>query len=279
MQKRAVAISDISCASRCSLTVALPIMSAAGIETAIIPTAVLSTQTDGIENYTFLDLTDNIMPVAKHWESLGMKFDAIYSGYLGSASQLRIVEEIIDMFGGDDTKVFVDPVMGDNGYMYSNFDGEYPKGMAKLCGKADIIVPNLTEAALLLGRECILSGYDRAYIESLLKDLAELGAKNVVISGVSLKPGKIGAAGYDREKGEISFSFTDHIDGFYPGTGDVFSSSLAAAVINGKALGEAMDIAVTYTFNSIKKTNLAGTDRRFGVEFETGLCEFGSNFK
>jgi pyridoxine kinase len=149
-QKRVAAIHDISCFGRCSLTVALPIISSAGIECAVVPTAVLSTHTGGIDGYTFHDLTDEIMPIAKHWKSLDLEFDAIYTGYLGSFHQLDIVSSLFDLLGSNDTLKVVDPVMADNGVLYKSFPADFPKGMRKLCAKADIIVPNITEAVLML---------------------------------------------------------------------------------------------------------------------------------
>ena len=148
--KRAVTIQDISCFGKCSLTVALPIISAMGIETAVIPTAVLSTHTGGFKGYTFRDLTGDIPQIASHWEKLGLSFDAIYTGYLGSPDQVQIVSDFFDSFGKEDNFIVVDPVMGDAGKLYAGFTDELVCGMRKLCAKADYIIPNMTEAALLL---------------------------------------------------------------------------------------------------------------------------------
>jgi pyridoxine kinase len=149
-QKRIAAIHDISCVGRCSLTVALPILSAAGIDTGILPTAVLSTHTGGFENFTYRDLTEDITPIASHWKSLDLKFDALYSGFLGSYEQIDLVSNLFELFKDQDTLILVDPVMADNGEFYSVYSPEMAKGMARLCQKADIIVPNLTEAAFML---------------------------------------------------------------------------------------------------------------------------------
>ena len=149
-QKRVAAIHDLSGFGKCSLTVALPILSAAGIEAAALPTAILSTHTGGISGYTYRDLTNDMRPIMKHWKSLDLKFDAIYTGFLGSFEQQEIVKEFFDMFRRDDNLILVDPVMGDNGELYTIFTREFAAGMRSLCEKADIIVPNLTEAALLL---------------------------------------------------------------------------------------------------------------------------------
>ncbi|NCB52767.1 MAG: pyridoxamine kinase [Clostridia bacterium] len=271
MQKRALAVHDISCVGKCSLTVALPIISAAGIETSVLPTAVLSTHTGGFTGYTYRDLTSDVKPIIEHWKSLGLKVDAIYTGYLGSFEQLRLVEELFDTFKNEDTLILVDPVMADNGKFYTSFTPEFAKGMAKLCGKADIIVPNLTEAAFMLGEEYVGAGYDRAYIEGLLLRLSALGPKKVVLSGVSYEKGKLGAAAYDAETEKYCYCFEDEVEGYFHGTGDVFGSALLAALMNGKTLDEAIKITVSFTVAAIKRTKAAGSDVRYGVDFENCL--------
>lgn len=273
-QKRVAAIHDISCFGKCSLTVALPIISAAGIETTVLPTAVLSTHTGGFEGFTFRDLTEDIEPISRHWSSLGIKFDAIYSGFLGSALQLKLVSDFFDTFKTKDTLILVDPVMADNGKLYSLFDMEFARGMAGLCSKADIIVPNLTEASFMLGEEYIDSGYSEEYINNMLKKLTALGPKKAVLTGVSFDPGKIGAACYDSDTGEFGYYFSDRVEGYYHGTGDVYGSALLAAVLKGLSLKEAMGVAVEFTVESIRRTKEAGTDVRFGVNFEESLPNF-----
>lgn len=279
MQKKILAINDISCVGRCSLTVALPILSAAGFETAILPTAILSTHTGGFEGYTFCDFTEQIMPIAEHWKSLGLKFDAIYTGYLGSKEQLGLVSEIIDMFRGDNTIVYTDPVMGDNGKLYTGFDGDFPAGMLELCKKADLIVPNITEAAFMTKNEYISEGYDKAYIEKLIADLTETGIPNVVISGVSFEKGKVGAAVYRKKTGKTEYAFTDRIDAYYHGTGDVFASALLAGAAGGLELTQAARKAMEFTYNSILRTHKAGDEERYGVRFEEELADFAKGLK
>ena len=151
--KRVAAIHDISGVGKCSLTVALPIISAAGVECSVMPTAVLSTHTGGFEGFTFRDLTDDLRPIAEHWKKENICFDALYSGYLGSLGQIDIVRDIFEMFRTPETWIMVDPVMADNGRLYSLFTLDHVKGMAKLCGRADVIIPNRTEAAFMLERE------------------------------------------------------------------------------------------------------------------------------
>lgn len=269
-QKRVAAINDISGFGKCSLTVALPIISAAGVETTVMPTAVLSTHTGGFTGYTFRDLTEDLRPITEHWKSLDLKFDSVYSGFLGSAEQIEIVAEFIDAFGKDSV-VMVDPAMADNGQMYAIFDMAFAKKMGALCAKADIIVPNFTEAAFILGEDYVEPPYTKEYVEGLLKKLSALGPKQVVLTGVAFDDKKLGAAAYDAETGEISYALAERIDGYYHGTGDVYASALLGAYLNGKSLAESAAIAVEFTCGSIQRTKEAGTDIRFGVDFERGL--------
>lgn len=272
-QKRAVAIHDISGFGRCSLTVALPIISSAGIECVCMPTAVLSTHTGGIEGYTYRDLTEDMRPITNHWKSLDLEFDAIYSGFLGSFDQIDIVIEFFDKFKKEDNIILADPAMADNGKMYSLFDMDFAKKMASLCAKADIVVPNFTEAAFMLGEDFVEGPYTKEYVEGLMKRLSELGPEKVVLTGVYFDEVELGAATYDRKTGEISYAFANKIEGYYHGTGDVYGSVLLSALLNNKSLAEAAAIAVNFTRESIMRTKLAGTDIRFGVDFERGLVQ------
>lgn len=273
-QKRVAAIHDISGIGKCSLTVALPILSAAGIETAVMPTAVLSTHTGGIEGFTYRDLTRDMQPIAAHWKSLGMEFDAIYSGFLGSSEQIDIVIDFINEFRTGTTVVMVDPAMADNGAMYSVFDRGFAAEMARLCAKADIIVPNMTEAAFLLGEDYREKPYEPAYIDSVLKRLSALGPAKVVLTGVMFEETKLGAAVYDSDSEEVRYAFADTIAGVYHGTGDIFASAVLAAYLNEHSLIDAARIAVDFTSASIRRTRQAGTDVRFGVNFEAGIYDF-----
>lgn len=273
MQKRVAAIHDISGFGKCSLTVALPIISAVGIETTVMPTAVLSTHTGDIEGYTYRDLTDDLRPIANHWKNLGIKFDAIYSGFLGSFEQIDIVKDFIDDFRKNGCVALVDPAMADNGKMYALFDMAFAKKMAELCAKADIIVPNITEAAFMLGEEYEEGPYSEEYIMSLLKKLADLGPSNVVLTGVTYGEGVLGAATYNKENDEYSYAYAPIIEGYFHGTGDVYASALLAALLSGKSLAQSAQIAVDFVCGSIQRTKDAGTDIRFGVNFEAGLYE------
>lgn len=268
--KRIITIQDISCVGRCSLTVALPIISAAGVETCVLPTAVLSTHT-AFPKFTFHDLTDEIQPISDTFDELSIDFDAIYTGYLGSFRQLELVESFIDRFKRDGkTAVFIDPVMADDGVLYKGFTQEFADRMAELCRKADLILPNLTEASFMLHEE-YREKYDESYIRGILKRLTELGAKRAALTGISLDESKIGFYMYDSETGEYSSYFNEKLPVRYHGTGDVFASAALGAYMRGKPCAEALKIATDFTLESMKKT-LADADRRFyGVNFEQAL--------
>lgn len=270
-QKRIAAVHDISCVGRCSLTVALPILSAAGFDTGVLPTAVLSTHTGGFENFTYRDLTEDIRPISNHWQSLGLEFNALYSGFLGSYEQIELVAELFDAFKKDSTIILVDPVMADHGELYPVYSSEMASGMASLCKKADIIVPNLTEAAFLLGEEYVGHSYDRAYIEDMLFRLSELGPEKVVITGVSYDDISLGAACFDRSSGKIEYAFNEKNPSIFHGTGDVFASTLLAATMHNFPLKEAVQLAVDFTYECIKLTESMKQERRYGVCFEMAI--------
>jgi pyridoxine kinase len=270
-QKNILAVHDISCVGKCSLTVALPILSAAGCTVSVLPTAVLSTHTGGFTGFTFRDLTGDIPGILHHWKTLGIKFDAIYTGYLGSFEQLRLVAQLIEEFRTPQSLVCVDPVMADNGKLYSAFNEDFPKGMAQLCRKADLILPNRTEAAFLLGEPYKDGPQDRKQTEELLRRLSELGPRQVVLTGVSFRSGETGCAAYDRVADQFSFAFAPQVEGNYHGTGDVFASALIGGLMSGLSLAQSAEEAVQFTQSAIVRTHRAGTDVRFGVNFEEGL--------
>ena len=270
-QKRVVAIHDISCFGKCSLTVALPILSACGAECAVIPTAVLSTHTGGFSGYTFRDLTEDILPVASHWRKEGITADIFYSGYLGSKEQAEIVKRTIEMLRTEQSLVIVDPAMADFGRLYKGFADDFPLAMLSLCQNADIIVPNITEAAMLTGMEYIEPPYTEEYIEKLIKRTYDLTGADVVLTGVCFDDRRIGAA--ICEKGEIRYALTRRVDAVYHGTGDVFASSMIGAIINDRSLQAAVQIAVNFTRESIEKTIEENPEREYGVNFESALPE------
>ncbi len=268
--KRIVTVQDISCVGKCSLTVALPIISAMGVECAVVPTAVLSTHTM-FKGFTFRDLTTDINPILAHWKNEGIGFDAVYTGYLGSFEQLSIVSDMFDDMKKDGTVAVVDPVMADNGKLYPAFDEEFAANMAKLCGKADIIVPNMTEAAFMLGVPYVGSGYSREYVENMLRSLAALGPKIAVITGISFEEGKLGVMAYDKQSDSFFEYYSVHLPVSYHGTGDIFSSCFVGAISNGKSVEEALTIAVDYTVECIRLTIKNPESHSYGVDFESAI--------
>lgn len=267
--KRIVTIQDISCVGKCSLTVALPIISAMGVETSIIPTAVLSTHTM-FNNFTCKDLTDEIEPITKHWKEENIGFDAIYTGYLGSFEQIDIIANLFDEFKTPDNIILVDPVMADNGKLYPAFDEAFAKKMATLCAKADIIVPNITEASFMTGME-YKEVYDEAYIKEMLGKLSELGAKISVLTGVSFKEGTTGVMGYDKENDEYFYYANEKLNASYHGTGDIFASTCVGALMNGLDWKEALKIAADYTAECIRITMEDPAKPWYGVNFEEAM--------
>lgn len=274
MQKRVAAIHDISGIGKCSLTAALPVISAAGIEVAAFPTAVLSTHTGDISGFTYRDLTDDMPAMAEHWHSLRLKFDAVYSGFLGSTRQISIVTDFIEKAKENNCTVIVDPAMADSGVMYKTFDADFAENMSLLCEKSDIIIPNITEASILCGSEYREAPHTEEYILSLLRELSDFPTAAVVLTGVSLEENKIGCAVLDKSSNEISWFFSDKLPGIYYGTGDIFASALTGAFLRDKSISQSADIATRFIFSSIKRTFLAKTDARFGVNFEEGLGDY-----
>lgn len=265
--KRILTIQDISCVGQCSLTVALPILSACGVETAILPSAVLSTHTGGFTGFTVRDLTDDMPGIAAHWKKEGIKFDAFYTGYLGSAKQIDYVKDIFETMGKDGAVRVVDPAMADNGKLYGAFDMAYVEAMKPLCASADILVPNITEACFLSGVE-YREQYDEAYIAELLEKTAALGASTVVLTGVGYEEGKTGVVVY--ENGKTSYYEHKRIAKGSHGTGDIYASAFVGALMNGKSIFESAKIAADYTLKCIENTQ--GDDEHwYGVKFETAI--------
>lgn len=267
---RMLSVQDISCFGKCSLTVALPIVSAMGIECAVLPTAVLSTHTGcGFHDYTFRDLTEDIPAIATHWESLGLTFDTLQSGYIGSAYQAEVVRNLFERFGKGAQRV-IDPVMGDGGKYYAGFDYAFTQSMKKLCKGADLIVPNLTEVSFLLDVPYCPDA-DEATLRTLLPRLCEeVGCKAAVITGARPSAHLQGAIGYVAETGEYATAYNTHVEGAYHGTGDIFAAVLAGGITKGYPLQKAMQTAVDFTLACIEKTQ-GDTDHYYGVRFEEAL--------
>ncbi len=267
--KRILTIQDISCFGKCSLTVALPILSAMGIETAILPTAVLSTHTL-FKGFTCKDLSDQLEPITDHWKKEKITFDAIYTGYLGTEEEIDTVIEIIESFRNENTLVFIDPAMGDNGKLYPAFNEHYARKNADLCAIADIADPNITEAAYLTGLP-YRESYTEEYVKELLLALAAIGTKTPILTGVSLAEGKTGAMGYDSKRKEFFRYQNDRIPAAYHGTGDIFSSVLAGAFVLGIDRTDALKIAADYTALTIAETLKNPENPWYGVDFEATI--------
>ncbi len=266
--KKVVTMQDVSCVGKCSLTVALPIMSAMGIETAVIPTAVLSTHTM-FQGFTFHDLTGEIVPIMEHWKKEGFQFNAVYTGYLGSFEQLDCADRLFRDFGEGKLKI-VDPCMADNGKLYPGFTLEFAAAMAKLCAKADIICPNLTEASFLLNIP-YQETYKEDYVKEVLKKLTGLGAKKAVLTGITLENGILGAYAYDAEADRYLSYFTDEEVRHFHGTGDIWASTLCGALVNGKTFDEAVAIACDYVKECIHLTLQEENYSTYGVNFEQAI--------
>lgn len=267
--KRILTIQDISCVGQCSLTVALPILSACGLETAILPSAVLSTHSVGFRDFTFRDLTEDIPAIRHHWQQEGIRFQAVYTGYLGSARQIEMVQDICRNLLVPGGKKIVDPAMADRGELYPVFDMDFVQEMKKLVGKGDIVLPNITEASLLTDTE-YREEYDEEYICSLVDGIHRLGAGTVVLTGVSYDAQSTGVL--VSEQGKQTYYRHELLNRGCHGTGDVYASSFVGAYMHGKTVPEAARIAADYTLACIKNT-LDDSDHWYGVKFEPVLGE------
>ncbi|MBR6563419.1 MAG: pyridoxamine kinase [Clostridia bacterium] len=265
--KRILTIQDISCFGQCSLTVALPILSACGVETVILPSAVLSTHTGGFTGFTFRDLSDDIPKIAAHWKSEGIDFDAIYTGYLGSIKQIDMVTDIFNTLSRPDCIKIVDPAMADNGKLYYGFDQAYADAMTRLCREADLVLPNITEACFMTGVE-YKESYDESYVKEVLSALEDAGMPNVVLTGVS----------YNDETTGVIVKKGDRLD-YYThrkmpigshGTGDIFASAFSGALLRGNSELDAARIAANYTLRCIENSQ-GDESHRYGAKFETAI--------
>ena len=265
--KRVLTIQDISCVGQCSLTVALPILSACGLETCVLPSAVLSTHTGGFTGFTFRDLTEDMPAIKAHWMEEGIRFSAIYTGYLGSAKQIDYVRDIFAATAEEECLKIVDPAMADNGMLYPGFDDGFVQAMKRLCVEADYIIPNITEACLLTGME-YAKQYDKAYIDALVTGMKKLGCKNIILTGVSYRPGMTGILVV--EQGNERYYEHKMLPNGSHGTGDVYASTFVGALMRGRDALEAAKIAGDYTVCCIEET--AKLDNHwYGVAFEPSL--------
>ena len=265
---RVAAIHDMSGFGRCSLTVAIPVLSAMGLQCCPLPTAFLSTHTGGFEGFSFLDMTDEMPRAAEHWKTLDLGFQCIYSGFLGSERQIQIVSDFIRDFREEDTVVVVDPVMGDHGTVYQTYTPAMCEGMVHLAEQADVIVPNLTEAALLLGVPYgeLPTGENgcREIVERLSLD----GRRSVVLTGASAAPELTGAMCFDAKTGRTKSIQVRRIPREFYGTGDVFASVLAGALVKGETLPDASRQAVEFVRACAERTAEQNLPIREGVDFE-----------
>lgn len=266
--KRVAAIHDISGFGKCSLTVVLPILSAAGLEVCCMPTAVLSTHTGGFTGFTYRNLTNDLPDFMDHWKSLSLHFNAIYSGFLGSPKQAELIMRFIDLFNTPETLVCIDPAMADFGKLYQVFNMSMVDHMKKLCSKADLLIPNITEADFLLNRPYHEGPYDKQEIFEILIGLSELGPSKVVLTSVQFDKASFGAACYDSETDTVQYEFSPFVAGDFHGTGDVFGSFLIAALMNDYSLSDALSFAVSLTHQTILRTKMRGTPLKDGVDFE-----------
>ena len=259
-------IQDISCVGQCSLTVALPIISACGVETCILPSAVLSTHT-AFSGFTFRDLTDDMPAIRDHWEKENIKFDGIYTGYLGSIKQIEYVINIIKILNKDGAKAIIDPAMADNGKLYPLFNQKYVDAMKRLCACADYLIPNITEACFLTDTE-YKTEYNRAYIDSIIEKLIALGAKNIIITGISYREGYTGIVIY--ENGEYNYYEHEKLPNSCHGTGDIYASAFTGALVRGRSAFDAAKIAADYTVECIRQT-AEEENHWYGAKFEPAL--------
>lgn len=264
---RVAAIHDLSGLGRCSLTVALPVLSVMGCQCAPMPTAVLSSQTGGVTGYTFLDMTDQMGPIADHWKAVDARFDGIYTGFLGSEKQLSIVERFFDDFAQKDTLLLVDPVMGDDGSAYDTYGAALIEGMRHLARRAHIITPNFTEAAFLLGLPGDALKNGSISPEDAVKQLSLEGRRSVVLTGYR-RGGNTGSLCLDAANGSITVTENPCVELSFPGTGDLFASVLCGGLMQGRTLPESAALAENFVHDCIVRTAERGLPRFHGVDFE-----------
>ncbi len=267
MTESVIAVHDISCFGRCSLTVISPIISGCGINCAVLPTALLSTHTGGFTAPHRIDLTDNILPIYLHWKREGLNFKGIYTGYLGSAQQPKILLNIFDRLKNEGGKVFVDPVMGDNGRLYKSISPELVKGMRSMVAQADIAMPNITEACLLLDIPYKAAPHDENFVETLLTGLTKLGAKDAVITGICPDSDTVGVCYTTNGEGKTGY-YRKKTQGSYHGSGDMFGGVLVGKMMTGSDLGEAVKAAADFVAEVIAVTVSNGGAERDGLNFE-----------
>ncbi len=254
---RILAINDISCVGKCSLTVALPVLSACGATVDILPTALLSTHTGGFTGYTFLNLDEEMKKICNHWETLGLRYDVIYSGYLGSKAQIEFVKSVKRRFLKENGKFIVDPVLGDNFKFYTGFDSDFAAGMLSLCAEADYILPNETESFLLTG--------ERNFSKSL--HMLHKICPHPVITGADSEDGYC-LCFFDEKEERMPLI---KLEGTYHGAGDVFASAFSGCIGGGLSMQEALSVTSEFCYRSILRTREEVPDRKYGMNYEKEL--------
>ena len=272
-QKRVIAVHDLSCVGRCSATVALPILSCAGLETSLLPTALLSTHT-AFPGVQFHDLTETILPTVRQWHELGFEADAVYIGYLGSLEQTELLREALPYMAGEQTRIYIDPVMGDGGKLYSGIDPAFPEKMRAFCGLGSVILPNITEACLLCGVPYHEGPHEEKWVDELLERLRDLGQEQTILTGVMPDEEHIGAAMIDCRTGKVEKVVLPRVPASVCGTGDVFASALIGAQLSGVHTLEAVRIAENFVADCIRRSLAEERDLRRGVNFESGLGDY-----
>ena len=273
---RLLTIQDISCVGQCSLTVALPILSAFGIETCVLPSAVLSTHTSGFKGFTCKDFTDEFKKIISHWEKEKLFFNTFYTGYLVGIDQINLIkDEIFKKFSDGNSLIIIDPVMGDNGLLYPNFDVKFVNAMRSLCLTADIIIPNLTEACFLYDYE-YKEKYDEKYILKLIQKIEETGTKKIILTGIGYTDDTTGVVVVENSV----YRYYKHcrIQKNYHGTGDIYSSFFVGALLSGMKIYEAACAAADFIVNCIEFT-IKDPTHWYGVKFEPLLNKFISSIR
>ncbi len=271
-QPRILVIQDISASCRISMNVAVPILSCLENWVSILPTALLSTHTGkGFEDYTFLDLSAEIPAILNHWRSLGIKFDGIVIGYLGSIEQIKLMESIIKQFSTEEALIVVDPVMGDHGTLYPGFTSEHVEAMRKLCQFADVLIPNVTEACLLTETNYPEKPHNKEKIEPIIRKLTDKNNRNIVLSGITGNERQVGAAFISKGSSKIHYAFSEVYPGHFDGVGDLFTSVVAGFLFQKHSLKRANEVAVNYISRVVKRTIEDQIDPLYGIAFEKDL--------
>lgn len=270
--KKIAAIHDLSGYGRASLTAIIPILSSMGVQVCPVPTAILSTHTGGFKDFTYIDLTDSMEQYINHWIELDLEFDCLYSGFLGSTKQISIVSKAIDAFSKKDNFIVVDPVMGDDGVLYTTMDDTMVKSMKELIKKADIITPNFTEAAYLLDREYDMT-IDEDEVKAWLKELANMGPNIVILTSAPHEKSEklTSVIAYNRDSDVFWKVSCTYIPASYPGTGDAFTSVVIGSLLQGDSLPISLERGVQFITTSIKASYGFDYPKREGVLLERVL--------